>query len=538
MACGQADGRLDVMAGHRPPRRRYRRLSQAQVGLDPGFPGRRVIAQPPDEPGAGGGCFVDPAGQGQRLDEHELGPGPLRTTLEQVSGPAQGAGGGRQRPDLQRVAAGVPQEPPGPGPVSRPGRQVGGHVPPPASQVWVGGVDGRERVRRRLAQPGRERGHQHRFTGECVAELESRPVGGDENAVDRPGQGPGHHLRGPSAGRLQDLPVEVMPQHRGCLENGALAVGELREPFSDRLADGVRDAGRGQEFLDEEGYALRRPPNPGVLFGVGIGRASGDHLSHLALSEAAEREVHDARPSPLPPGQVRCRGRQLGAERDGEQDRLADGVVGQVLHQGHRVGVCPVQVLQGDHQPIRPQAAQQPQHRLPPDGLRVQPPARVSRPVVSHCFRQQDGQVRQPWRQRQVIGQRTSAQQLQQRLSHRPVRGAGRGRDGPAHHDRNLPAGRHPRQLPDQAGLADAGLTGDDGTATPAGEHSGQGRLQRLDLGPPPHQDWAQHFPHHPSVPHRRQGRSVITRPTPARASGCRTYRLRPSTATAQNTRI
>ena len=86
--------------------------------------------------------------------------------------------------------------PPGPGPVSRPGRQVGGHVPPPASQVWVGGVDRRERVRRRLAQPGRERGHQHRFTGECVAELESRSVGGDENAVDRPGQGPGDYLGG------------------------------------------------------------------------------------------------------------------------------------------------------------------------------------------------------------------------------------------------------------------------------------------------------------------------------------------------------
>jgi len=65
--------------------------------------------------------------------------------------------------------------------------------------------------------------------------------------------------------------------------------------------------------------------------------------------------------------------------------------------------------------------------------------------------------------------------QLQQRLSHRPVRGAGRGRDGPAHHDRHLSAGSHPRQLPDQAGLADAGLTRDDGAAAPAGERSGQG---------------------------------------------------------------
>ena len=106
-----------------------------------------------------------------------------------------------------------------PGPVSRAGRQVGGHVPPPASQVWVGGVDSRERVRRRLAQPGRERGHQHRFTGQGVAELESRPVGGDENAVDCPGQGPGHHLRGAVRWPPQDLPVEVMPQHRRRFSN-------------------------------------------------------------------------------------------------------------------------------------------------------------------------------------------------------------------------------------------------------------------------------------------------------------------------------
>jgi len=71
-------------------------------------------------------------------------------------------------------------------------------------------------------------------------------------------------------------------------------------------------------------------------------------------------------------------------------------------------------------------------------------------------------------------------------------------------------------------GMADVGLTRDDGTAALAGEHSGQGRLQRLDLGPPPYQDRAQHHPHHPSGPHRRQDRSVISRPTPARASGCR----------------
>ena len=355
-----------------------------------------------------------------------------------------------------------------------------------------------------LAQPGREHGHQHRFPGEGVAELEPSPVGGDEDPVDRPGQGPGHHLRGLPAGRRQYLPVEVTPHHRRRLEDGALVVGELGQPSPHRLANGLRDAGRGQELLDEQGHALRCPPYPGARSGVGAGGAGGDHLRHLALRETAEWEVHDARPSPLPPGQVRCRGERLSAKGDGEEKRLVDSVVGQVLDQGHRIGVRPVQVLHGDHQPIRPQAAQELQHRLPPDGLRVHPAARASRPVACHRSRQQDGQVRQPWCQRGIIGQRPSPQQLQQGLSHRPVGGAGRGGDGPAHHDRHPTVGGHLRQLPHQAGLADAGLASDDGAAAAAGERSVKRRPQRLDLSPPPHQDRAQYLPHDSSLPHRR----------------------------------
>ena len=60
------------------------------------------------------------------------------------------------------------------------------------------------------------------------------------------------------------------------------------------------------------------------------------------------------------------------------------------------------------------------------------------------------------------------------------------------------------------------GLTRGDDAAAPARQRSGKGRLQRLDLRPPPHQDRAQHLAHDPSLPHRRQGRSMITRPTPA----------------------
>ena len=247
--------------------------------------------------------------------------------------------------------------------------------------------------------------------------------------------------------------------------------------------------------------------------------------------------MHDARPSPLPPGQLRCRGRRLGAERDDDEDRLAGGVVGQVLHQGHRVGVRPVQILQGDHQPIRPHPAQQPEHRLPLTA--ASPPTRSGQPHRSPATLPAAGRPGAA-AMAPATGHRAADVCAAAAAAPQSQAGTGRwqrqGRPGPS---RPAPAaGRHPRQLPDQAGLADAGLTRDDGAATPAGEHSGKGRLQRLDLGPPPHQDRAQHLPHHPSVPHRRQGRSAITRPTPARASGCRTYPPRPSTATAQNARI
>jgi hypothetical protein len=103
--------------------------------------------------------------------------------------------------------------------------------------------------------------------------------------------------------------------------------------------------------------------------------------------------------------------------------------------------------------------------------------------------------MRQPWRERGIVGQRTSPQQLQQGLGHRPVWSAGRGGDGPTRRYQHLPVGSHLRQLPYQAGLADASLTGDDGAAAMAGQRSGQGRLQGLDLGPPAYQDRAQHLP-------------------------------------------
>jgi hypothetical protein len=128
---------------------------------------------------------------------------------------------------------------------------------------------------------------------------------------------------------------------------------------------------RGQELPHKQEAPLPTPPHPGLVFGVGAGRASGDRLRYLALRRAAEREVHDARPSPLPPGKVRCRGRQLRTEGDDRQDRLA-GVVGQALHQGHRTGVRPVQVLQGDRQPISPRRRKS-RSTAPPDGMQATP---------------------------------------------------------------------------------------------------------------------------------------------------------------------
>jgi hypothetical protein len=249
----------------------------------------------------------------------------------------------------------------------------------------VGGVDGRERVRRGLAQPGRQHGHQHCLPGQGVAEAKPLLICGDEDPIGRAGQGAGHQLRGLPAGRGQDLPVEVPTQDRRRLEHGALPAGKLGQPFPHRLADRPGDAGSGQELLDEQRHALGHPSDAVTRIGVGAGGAGGDHLRHLAGGQPAERQVHDARPSPLPPGEVRRRGRRLGPQRHREQQRLAARVVGQVLDQG-------------DHEPVRPQPAQQLQHRLPPDRLRARAAARVSGLVAGRRARQQGGQVRQPRR--------------------------------------------------------------------------------------------------------------------------------------------
>ena len=91
-------------------------------------------------------------------------------------------------------------------------------------------------------------------------------------------------------------------------------------------------------------------------------------------------------------------------------------------------------------------------------------------------------------------------------------------------------------------GAAGARATGthQDSTAALAAERSSKGRLQHLDLGPAPYQDRAQHLPHDPSLPHRRQGWSVITRPTPplARPPTCPAYSLRPLTAEGPGRRL
>ena len=54
----------------------------------------------------------------------------------------------------------------------------------------MGSIERRQRICRRLAQPGRQHRHQHRLPCERVAELEPLPIGDDQDPFDRPGQRP------------------------------------------------------------------------------------------------------------------------------------------------------------------------------------------------------------------------------------------------------------------------------------------------------------------------------------------------------------
>ena len=248
--------------------------------------------------------------------------------------------------------------------------------------------------------------------------------------------------------------------------------GELGQPPAHRVADALRDAQARAEALPRTGAPLPTPSSPGT----GLRRRrreSKRRSSPLPRAQTGGRAGGARRPPfPAAAGEDPMRGWRLRAEGDGEQDRLA-GVAGQALHQGHRTGVRPVQVLQATTSPSAPGGA------------------RVAAPLpLTAC-----------------------------KSKPRPRRPAGPPATAPG--SRTVRCGSHgasegsPGSGRLRSSCSKASVTGRYGPLADR-QRSGKGRLQRLDLRPPPHQDRPQHLAHDPSFPHRRQGRSMITRPTPA----------------------
>ena len=229
---------------------------------------------------------------------------------------------------------------------------------------------------------------------------------------------------------------------------------------------------RGQKLSREQGHPFRRPPHPGLVLGVGAGRASGGHLRYLALRRAAEREVHDARPSPLPPGKIRCGGG--GSVRRGTANRT--GWPASSARHSTRDTVPGSAQCRSSRATTSPSA---------PGGTRAAAPL-----PLTAC-----------------------------KSKPRPRRPAGPPATAPG--SRTVRCGSHgasegsPGSGRLRSSCSKASVTGRYGALADR-QRSGKGRLQRLDLRPPPHQDRPQHLAHDPSFPHRRQGRSMITRPTPA----------------------
>ena len=274
--------------------------------------------------------------------------------------------------------------------------------------------------------------------------------------------------------------------------------GELGQPPAHRVADALRDAQARAEALPRTGAPLPTPSSPGT----GLRR---------------RRRESKRRSSPLPRAQTG--GRAGGARRPpfpaaaGEDPMPGvaapcgggrrTGQAGRRCRPGTPLGT-PYRDPPSAGPPRRPpahqpQAAQEPQHRSPLTACKSKPrPRRPAGPPAtapgsrtvrcgSHGASEGSpgsGRLRSSCSKASVTGRYGALAEVG---TARPIP------TGTCRPAAIRASCRIRRDLPMP------GLTRGDDAAATARQRSGKGRLQRLDLRPPPHQDRAQHLAHDPS---------------------------------------
>ncbi len=353
------------------------------------------------------------------------------------------------------------------------------------------------------AQPG-----QQRVRGQRVPErvpLRRGAVGGDQLGLDRGTQVPQQVRLLQPAHRPHDRQRETTAQHGRDVQQGRDLGSEPVDPVRDAEDHGHRhrcvplaahrpavrvphEPAHGdhavQQLLDDERHAVAVAEQPvHRRAGHVVGRhaqAGRNELPHPLRVEATRLDDRDTRPPSAAPHQLPGR-TGLGAGGRQQHDRLADEVVGEVVHDRQRLRVRVVQVLQDDQAPDVPaEHGEQPQQAFGDDEQRLV--VAEGRGVAP--FRQEPGQRRAVGHQLGVGGQPALAGQREQRLGDRSER---RGRAARA---RPPPQHPHPARqrvlgrLGDQSGLPDPRLAEHEHRAAPlprtvlhrGGEHA---RLRR-----------------------------------------------------------
>ena len=491
-------------------------------------PGRRNLAvQPGEQRLAHLDGPVDLSGHREHLGQclvnlsQQRGTRPRVTGGDQETGPGQRMLGAGQRAYGQVTPPGLEQQRAGPRPVTRPLGQVGGQ------QARLAGETGMRRLHRRQRLAGqqgpfrRQQPGQHCVVGQRVPEPEAVAVGDHELQADAAPQRCHHRGVGQAGERAQQRPVEPAAEDRGRAQHPAGIRVDGVEPPPYRVGERARDPGRGQvtclpgaiplgqrpfrdqareDLLDQEWDALGPFGDKRLdrARQVGGAHAGQGHPAHRRRVQPAQRQ-HGRGPAGFQrAGQAGRAAAFLVAQGAEAEHPLGRQVVGQVLKQGQRLQVGPVQVLQHEQAPgLGGEHAQQPQHRLAEDDqgfiagralrrppLRYQPPERGPERIQVCAVRQA---ACPPGRH--------------QRLGEGPERrGHAAGHRPPGQHDQAARL-RRARGLADQPRLPDPGFAGQEHDTAAACLRPDQGGLQVAGLVIPRHQHGAQHLPHRISIP-------------------------------------
>ena len=361
---------------------------------------------------------------------------------------------------------------------------------------------------------------EHRVPRERVRPAQRRPVGHQQRLPDRGPQGAQHLLLGGAGRGPEQAPVELGAEHGGGVQDRLGRVGERREPVGDERGERGRDrrARSGDELLDREGQPVRAQQQA-------LGLLVGDRPAAPAR-RGQRRHVPPVQPAQVQGDRSGCGGeaargvgRGVVAGGAGQQDGRVGGGAREVLDQGERVVVGPVQVLQAQHAAgrVAQREAQQPEQALGEDDDGVRAQRRADPAVRFRPAGQQPGERGAVGAQLGVPGPGRVVEEADHRAGDRPER-------PPALH---RPAGQHgqpalrgpPGHLVEQAGLPDPGLPGDEQRATPPGGDGVDQPAGGRELGAAADQDGAAG---HPAGTGRTgDGVHALSTPVPAGARKC-----------------